>query len=47
MLYALEVYASKCYDRTQYHIVNAKALNTVDNLRNYNFKTGYPEKLYF
>jgi hypothetical protein len=47
MLYALEVYASKCYDRTQYHIANAKALNTVDDLRNYNFKTGYPAKLYF
>lgn len=47
MLYTLEVYASKCYDRTQYHIANAKALNTVDDLRNYNFKTGYPEKLHF
>ena len=47
MLYALEVYASKCYDNTQIHIANIKALEDLETLKNYDYKTGYPEKLRF
>ena len=47
MLYALEVYASMCYDNTQYHIAEVKKLETKEALDSYNYTTGYPEKLRF
>lgn len=47
MLYAVEIYASQCYNNTQRHIAHAKDLKTVEEIRNYNFRTGYPEKLHF
>lgn len=45
LLYALEIYASACFDNTQKHIANAKTLATVDECERYDFTTGYPEKL--
>lgn len=47
VLYAVEVYASQCYDRTQYHINAIKRLKTVDDIKAYDYKAGYPEKLKF
>lgn len=47
MLYALEVYASKCYDNTQYHIAEVSKITDIDKLNAYNYKTGYPSPLKF
>ena len=47
MLYKVEIYASQCYDRTQYHISQIKTLETLDEINAYDYTTGYPEKLNF
>lgn len=47
MLYAIEVYASQCYDNTQYHLANVEKLETLDEIMEYNYMSGYPEKLEF
>lgn len=47
LLYALELYASECYDVTQQHIVNVKQLTTLDDIKSYNYTIGYPEVLKF
>lgn len=47
MLHSLEMYASKCYDNTQYHLRQISMLENVEELNNYNITSGYPDKLYF
>lgn len=47
MLYALEVYASMCYDQTQAHLAAIDALTTVEVVEAYDHTSGYPEKLRF
>ena len=47
MLHMIEKYASKCYDNTQMHIANVKAIEDIETLKNYDYRTGYPEKLRF
>lgn len=47
MLYALEIYASQCYDNTQRHMSEVQKLNTIEEVEQYDFTTGYPEKLVF
>lgn len=47
MLYAIELYASACYDNTQRHLAAVKGLNTIEEVEAYDYKTGYPEKLRF
>ena len=47
MLLAIELYASACYDNTQAHIANVKALENIEDIKNYDYRTGYPEKLRF
>lgn len=47
MLYALELYASECYDNTQSHYAAIDALSTVEEVEAYDFTVGYPEKLRF
>lgn len=47
MLYAIEIYASACYDNTQHHLANVAALSTSTEVNNYDYRTGYPEKLQF
>lgn len=47
ILYALELYASKCYDTTQYHIKTVTELQTAEEIKSYDITHGYPEKLYF
>ena len=47
MLNAIELYASACYDNTQVHIAKVKAIEDIDSLKVYDYRTGYPEKLRF
>lgn len=47
MLYAIELYASACYDRTQAHLAAVNALEDVETIDTYDYKAGYPEKLNF
>lgn len=47
MLYALELYASACYDNTQKHMASVRSLTTIEEVEQYDFTTGYPPKLEF
>lgn len=47
MLYMLEVYASACYDKTQEHLAEVDKLTTIEEVENYNYRIGYPDKLEF
>ena len=45
MLYALELYASACYDNTQSHLAAIDKLETIEEIEQYDYKVDYPEKL--
>lgn len=45
VLGAIEVYASMCYDNTQRHLFEIQKLSTIEELINYDYKSGYPDKL--
>ena len=47
MLYAIEMYASACYDNTQRHLAEVDKLENIEQVRDYNYRTGYPAKLSF
>ena len=47
MLNSIELYASMCYDNTQAHIASINAIEDLETLKNYDYRTGYPEKLRF
>lgn len=47
MLYAIEVYASVCYDNTQRHLAAIDNLETIEDIENYDYRSDYPEKLEF
>ena len=47
MLSALEVYAIQCYNKTTDHIFNVRRLENMEDIKNYDFTQGYPEKLIF
>lgn len=47
MLYALEVYASMCYDNTQKHLSLVDSLSDMDAIKNYDYRANYPDKLHF
>jgi hypothetical protein len=47
MLSELEIYASQCFDNTHRHLFNVNNLTTIDELKNYDYTLGYPEKLIF
>ena len=47
MLYALEVYASACYDNTQRHLAAINGLGTIEEVESYDYREGYPTKLEF
>ena len=47
MLNAIELYASACYDNTQMHIAHVNIMEDLETLKNYDYRTGYPEKLRF
>lgn len=47
MLIVLENYAMKCYNTTQQHIANVYGLTDIEEVKVYDYQTGYPEKLRF
>lgn len=47
LLYAIELYASACYDNTQQHYANVYKLESVEDVVAYDYTTGYPPKLAF
>ena len=47
MLYALELYASQCYDNTQRHLAAVDAIESKEEIDAYDYRTGYPEELEF
>ena len=47
MLNAIELYASACYDNTQRHIANVKSMKMIDDIKSYDYRTGYPDYLRF
>ena len=47
MLSALEVYAINCYNKTTDHIFAAKTLQTIEEIKGYDYTAGYPEMLVF
>lgn len=44
-LYQLELYAKQCYNKTAEHKYNIELLSNPDEILEYNYKEGYPEKL--
>ena len=47
MLYAIEVYASACYDNTLKLLAEVEKLETIEEVEAYDYHIGYPEKLRF
>lgn len=47
MLSALELYALECYNKTAEHRVNVENLLSIEEVSNYDYTEGYPEKLSF
>ena len=47
MLFAIEMYASICYDKTQEHLASIDSISSIEEIINYDYKSGYPEKLTF
>jgi hypothetical protein len=47
MLDAIEMYAISTYDTTQQHLANVNMLQTIEDINNYDYRQGYPEKLNF
>ena len=47
MLNEIEMYALNCYNVTQSHIAAVRALQTIDEIENYDCTIGYPAKLSF
>ena len=45
LLTLIELYASACYDNTARHIAAVEALDDVEDIFNYDYKTGYPQKI--
>lgn len=43
LLSMLEVYATDCYNVTEQHKSSIIGMTTVEDVKNYNFKEGYPE----
>lgn len=47
MLAAVMLYADQCFIVTKQHEATINSLESIEDINNYNFKTGYPEKLVF
>lgn len=41
----LEVYAGQCYLQTQKHLLAVKELKSIEDIINYDYTSGYPEKI--
>lgn len=47
LLYAIEMYASRCYDNTQFHIAEVSKITDIEAVTAYDYTIGYPEILRF
>lgn len=47
MLYAIEIYASGCYDKTAAHKAAVETLDSIEAVDAYDYTAGYPMKLTF
>lgn len=47
MLDSLEIYALRCFNKTAEHKAAVMQMTSIENVKNYNFTEGYPEKLHF
>ena len=47
MLQELEVYAIRCYNKTTDHIYAVKAMDNIEDIDGYDFRSDYPSKLEF
>lgn len=47
MLNTIEIYAINCYNVTQSHIAAVNALSSIEEIKSYNYMSGYPPKLSF
>ena len=47
LLSALEMYAQECYNTTAMHQEAVRELSDVTDVLNYDYRSGYPERLYF
>ena len=47
MFDGIELYASACYEVTQMHLANIVTLTSVEEVKNYDYLAGYPQKLAF
>lgn len=47
MLSALELYALSCFNKTAEHKLNVSQLTSIEDLKQYDYTTGYPDKLSF
>ena len=47
MLQELEVYAIRCYNKTTDHIYAVKAMDNIEDIEAYDFRSNYPSKLEF
>ena len=47
ILSQLDIYAAECYKQTKVHEASINAKRTIATVDNYDFTTGYPEKLQF
>ena len=45
VLYAIERYASECYDNTQSHLAVLSNLESAEAIEAYDYRSGYPQKL--
>jgi len=43
----LNIYAMQCVNVTEYHLANVDSLQTLEEIRNYDYRVGYPERLRF
>lgn len=41
----LEIYAGKCFVNTNKHLIAIKSLKTIEDIINYNYTSGYPDKI--
>lgn len=47
MLAAIQVYANACYLVTKQHQAAIQSMDSIEAVKNYDYRTGYPEKLRF
>jgi hypothetical protein len=43
----IQIYANQCYGVTEQHKANVEALETIEEVEAYQYKSGYPERLKF